>query len=311
MKYGCIDDEVWIQGVSVYMPEAWIKGKKVSDGIVEFDSPQFAGLWEPGDRQPMWVYIESADEGEEVAPWGDVLSTFTPVDNFRLIKSDSGRWSCNMTMCLSANNVVGEMSSSLGGEIETYRDAKLYTYDNIGKSEVPAKPEVLVCQVFEGTTMGYMQYELPQVSVSGNLLNPDCLYYEVYMDGKLHSFENLSGYPGESVSLIPYRYMDNSFIASNCTQGSSIHDFSVEGKRAPKTLGVQSVYIVDGVETRSELVTAETSGVNGIAAEGADVVSEEYYNLDGMRIGGPCRGISLRKVTYSDGTVKVLKEAVR
>lgn len=43
----------------------------------------------------------------------------------------------------------------------------------------------------------------------------------------------------------------------------------------------------------------------------ADIVAEEYYNVQGMRIGRPANGIFIRKTVYSDGSAKTEKMLVR
>lgn len=239
INFGTIGDQVWIQGISSILPEAWVKGTKKSDSTIEIDSPQFIGLYEPGFSYPVWLYIEGADEGQDMTPWGDILATFTPVEKYSLTKSENSQWLVNKVILASANNVLGETFATLDGDFETYREVKVYTNDKLGKTAVPASPVIVQCDLLD-ENYGYLYYQLPQVSVDGNLLNPDCLFYEIFVDGKLHSFSDLSEYPGESVTRLPYRYSDNN-IMCGYAQGSSIHDVGIMRTPAPNTIGVQSV----------------------------------------------------------------------
>ena len=68
-----------------------------------------------------------------------------------------------------------------------------------------------------------------------------------------------------------------------------------------KSLGVQSVYKVDGQEYCSDIVTYDfpQSGVSGLTDR--EVESISYWTLDGRPIDHPA-GMCIRKVVYTDGT---------
>lgn len=52
------------------------------------------------------------------------------------------------------------------------------------------------------------------------------------------------------------------------------------------------------------------SAVEGIAAD-AEPVGTEYFDLAGRRLGQPAEGVLIKRVTYSDGSVKTFKTVVR
>lgn len=45
VKVGWIDNDVYVQGLCSYLPEAWIKGTKAEDGTVVFEAGQYFGLF--------------------------------------------------------------------------------------------------------------------------------------------------------------------------------------------------------------------------------------------------------------------------
>ncbi|MGI6218548.1 MAG: DUF4859 domain-containing protein [Bacteroidaceae bacterium] len=57
-------------------------------------------------------------------------------------------------------------------------------------------------------------------------------------------------------------------------------------------------------------ITGEATGIDEISG-GAEVVSTEYYTLDGIQIDAPTEGIYIVTETYSDGTVKTYKKFVK
>lgn len=85
-KIGFDGDDVWIQGTSGIMPEAWIKGKRQSDGSITFDSMQLLGLYKPQHTPLTWLYVY----GVKFAPGGSEdepeLVLATPTESYTLKK---------------------------------------------------------------------------------------------------------------------------------------------------------------------------------------------------------------------------------
>lgn len=50
-----------------------------------------------------------------------------------------------------------------------------------------------------------------------------------------------------------------------------------------------------------------TSGIEGISVENAEVVSTLYYNLQGVAVKNPAKGIFLKSETLSDGSRRTSK----
>ncbi len=51
----------------------------------------------------------------------------------------------------------------------------------------------------------------------------------------------------------------------------------------------------------------KTSGIDSVAGDDATVVSETYYDLSGRKVGKSQEGIAIRRITMSDGSVKIDK----
>ena len=69
-------------------------------------------------------------------------------------------------------------------------------------------------------------------------------------------------------------------------------------------MGVQSVYYGGGERTVSPIVY-QTS--DGIKLKTTAPVSTEFYDLQGRRLNNPTLGLTIMKVTYTDGSVKTIK----
>ena len=55
----------------------------------------------------------------------------------------------------------------------------------------------------------------------------------------------------------------------------------------------------------------EISGIEGISGGNADIVSTRYYNLQGVAVRNPAKGIYLKSETMSDGTRRTSKVTIQ
>ena len=167
-------------------------------------------------------------------------------------------------------------------------------------------------------------FNIPVISTEGRMLNAENVYYRVYIDDEPLVFEETEGpnllneetilYYGvtEPTDILPI-WFENGWDIYKWDATFIEIGIYVEGI---ETLGVQTVYINDEVTTESEIVTidAETNeivsnGSTGIDSISGDVISTEYFNLNGQRINNPENGIFVKRSVLSDGTVIVKKVA--
>lgn len=150
-------------------------------------------------------------------------------------------------------------------------------------------------------------FSVPNVSTEGNVLDNNCLYYRVYIDGELYEFvpdENYWMYvdlPAPTTE-VPFDFTnDNDFYFWGAIDREvGIYDENIS------TIGVQSVYKYNGVTTESDIITIDATAVEAIF-NNADVVKTEYFDLNGRRILNPAKGICISRSTMSDGSVKTVK----
>ena len=108
---------------------------------------------------------------------------------------------------------------------------------------------------------------------------------------------------------MPYRYnLAGGEIVSAWSERSSIHELLY--KVPVESIGVRSVYIVDGVRNESDFMTVDISGVDETGID-SQAVAERYYDLSGVEVSADAHGILLRKVSYADGSTRVFKTVRR
>ncbi len=181
-------------------------------------------------------------------------------------------------------------------------------YDAEIDPAVPADPIFTLDNVTVSTNFDLLTITFPTVDVNGDELNVNDLYYKFYVDGEEYTLTPAlwSGLTSD-MTEIPYSFEDtnNYDIYLNSTSGRhSIYWYY----RDWQTLGVQSIYYGGGETNTSNIVSvSHPTGVSTVDA-GKTIASEQYFDLQGRTIAQPAQGLSLRRVTYTDGTTATFKQ---
>ncbi|MCM1519450.1 MAG: hypothetical protein NC098_01530 [Lachnoclostridium sp.] len=64
---------------------------------------------------------------------------------------------------------------------------------------------------------------------------------------------------------------------------------------------------INAVDEYYPSYVADPAGIENITASEAEIIGFEYYDLNGVRLAEPTTGINIRRIIYSDGTVKADK----
>ncbi|MBD5356271.1 MAG: hypothetical protein HDR88_04605 [Bacteroides sp.] len=295
IKVGFDGNDVYFGGLYGWLPNALVKGSLIDDQII-IDSKQYIGTifgW--------YIFFMGGTSND--------AGSYDLVNNITLrydaekheIKADEG-----VAMLINA-----------GFESLYAIDALVAPQFNVLNSDpspIPCNP--IPTQYFKYFEyFGYDQYQfiLPNVNKENELLDEENMYYEVYIDNDLWTFEPSEEYPlEEPMSQIPYTFMaNNSFSYNGATHYMNIWftDFD--------TVGLKLYNVVDGETYASDMVISnintgevttvpDSSGVMQVDAV-KEVSSVEYYNLQGVKIAAPSDGLFVKIIRYTDGTSKSCK----
>lgn len=151
------------------------------------------------------------------------------------------------------------------------------------------------------------------LSTDGNVLVADDMYYRIFIDDELFGFElgendEYQYIPADEVwTEIPMFY--NNFrdffylLGTKVEVGIYLEDVI--------TVGVQFVYIHNGIVTESEIVTIDVDDPNSVDSIDMNAVSSEYFDLAGQRVSNPEKGIYVKRCVMSDGSSKISKVMVK
>lgn len=275
-------------------PDIWLKGTIVRDGDktqvklanrqfmgLDYDSPCYLYFMTEGiDTEDEYVEPEFMDFGYKyVFDFDETEKLLLPVD-------EEIMW-------------VAGLSDEYYYAVDEISRVRIHYQDSFAGT--PANPYGLYYLVTDFNKNGFIFY-IPAVSTNITVLDPDCLYYRVYVNGEVFTFTPDLYELDEEMDLVPFAF------GNDCIQnygGATRWIWMFEG--GIESLGVQSVYKYEGVETESEIVTMTIeSGIEGTVTD-RTVTSETYFDLTGRALSQPANGLYIVKRTFSDGSCETAK----
>lgn len=290
-------DDVYIGGISLDIPQIWVKGRREGNRIILPNNQPMGSMG--GVYKVMLQYCEKnpkayggyslmPNETEFVFIYDEATDTFSTEDPSVIILVNGG----------GADKI---------NYLQMITDPTLI-YQPEAKGTPMAPWGMTFYRRGGGQNFDTLDFNLPLISTDGVLLERENMYYRLFIDGEHFEILDIDFDSGVDMWDIPYNF-DRYLIV--CNRMNTAHEMGIRID-GYDTLGIQSINIWDGVEYASEIVTLDTNGVKEIdGVTQSEVVTEEYYTLDGQRMFRPVSGICLKHVVRVDGTVEVTKHIVR
>lgn len=315
-------DALYIKGLSPYIPDAIFKGDLIENGTKLSVAPnQFIGI-EYGIYYVLTANVKLNQEGqieniendtpvyfniERDSSTGKILSIKSDGSSYALAFNDDPIefWPVDIF-----NNLELSLQESFAGTPSTPYDAYYEDYsDWLGAN--------------------YIFFRLSSFAENHDIIDIDNLYYSIFINGEIVEFEEESGFDLKEeeitmyrgithpTTIIPYTFANDVDLYEDA-EGTFVVGLYAEGI---DTVGVEALYKCDGVTTYSQLVTIDTAtGKETIGdpietkvetVNNADVLSVDYYDLKGLKITTPSKGLYVKKYNLKDGTSKTTKVVVR
>lgn len=202
--------------------------------------------------------------------------------------------------------VLGKSSSTNmpKEDFGTLQNLVLTPYEQ--KAGKPEKPTLHYCSAVPSydysTTTITLAFYVRNVDVDGNYLDPNKMYYNVYINNNTEPFKftkDIFFYIDNDMINIPFNYQDKKNEDIKIADDQRIlhfYDSSI------KKISVVMVYEEDGKKYSSDPMTAEVvyAGIENATVN--DNATETYYSVDGYRLQHLQKGLNI--VKSSDGTTK-------
>ena len=284
IKVGIVDKEIYIQGLSKDMPEAWVKGNIDGDKVIIPNGQKLGVMYQ------YMIYLLNAkksmkyDEtyGEEYVVYdlvdGDIVLNFD-AENKRIYSDDA-----DQVLIINAGDAeVYYLSLVINPDIYPY----------VEQAATPATPRVAnVIDYFDD--LGYIITDnyIPTFDVNGKFIDANKMTYKVYfeIDGEEELFVF---YPDEYMLIekemteIPYNFYDGMDIY---TGASSIFFY----QSGMSNIGIQSIYYGGGECHESEIGWFKPKSPTAIESVIANPGKAIFYDLNGRRSNGQQNGIIIK-----------------
>lgn len=269
-------------------------GTVTENGIV-FSSPQYLGVNE--DNSYLTYFYGGEVKRTYIEDVNTTVTSFIPADEMTFETDGEGKYvSGQSAMFTPYTDIESEYFWSMG----FYEKPSLQK--SVSQDLVPANPSVVDYCYYPNYMFGYVSFEIPMLNTEGQILDSSHLYYNVYFDGELLEL-NPDEYPllRETLIDIPYDFEDRTGGSGDIKIEGSKHTLIIY-REGLEEIGIQSFYVDEsGERYNSDLITCYTSGIETMEAD--NIAEETYIDLAGNRVQIPGKGMYIRLVRLTDGTV--------
>lgn len=268
-------NDVYIQGLSEWLPEAWVKGTLSGDGkTVTIPSGQYLGKYEM-ELFGVSDYLFISAANSETEEYEDIVFTYD---------TDAKTFS-------TAQDVL--VLNDVDDTYEWYNDITLTPV--VEMAATPATPSVVLITT-GGEYGASVQFEIPTVDVNGNEMLTSKLSYVIYVekDGQAQKLTLEAGVYeelAEDMTEIPYTFTDEWDIYAG---GYMIYlNQGADEISSWTKIGVQSIYTGGGERHESEIGWYEIEdevyedGIVGVKSQNSNVI----YDMQGRRVSKPTHGL--------------------
>lgn len=263
------DDILWVKGFVPKYPDSWVKIEK-TDGAFFAKSFQVQS------------YFSSEDPIVFAAYDGTDLLTALPV----AVDETTGK--------ITAANAAVSMctATSDGSNFEVFI---VYSDLTLTQTELRmAKPAAPVFVSYDGSSSEKeFIFSAKATDTAGDALPQDCLSFQLYIDGAPYIFTTADyKWISADMPVIPYTFDNYNFFSKGSDNKRYVYLQNMSDD--VKTIGVETVYTVDGQTYASNRLTYDivsgkaTTVIEDIAIDSAEDV--KFFNLQGQRVANPENG---------------------
>lgn len=292
-------DDVYLANFLDSIPDSYVKGKREGNKVT-FASKQYLGLLK-GTTPNEFAYFYGTDIDKNAFSGHKLADhiTFTYDEEKHTMTADPE----------TAIMVNSRNDGSILYQIVFDHPVLRYQAEDYVPKSIPAPTGV------EGdyysdpySNIGMLMFNLPTQDAEGNMLPTKDMYYNVYFNDQLYTFEPETYTKlTEAMTDVPYGFHDDyDFGWMDGSVQLYFYDPSF------KKYGVQAIFKRGDIVIKSPLVeAASTSGIHTDKVDAKQPVKIVFHDLTGREVQQAIRGLYVKTVTYSDGTQQTFKVVKR
>ncbi|MBQ8051369.1 MAG: hypothetical protein IJ197_07320 [Bacteroidaceae bacterium] len=280
VKVGFDGQNVYMQGISEsYLPNSWMKGSFISDTKVYFPM-QVAGFY----SNYLLYYAGTDIELVNKNYGGTYRHSWNPEDTGITLDYDPETRSFACDRGIVVNNSTDTLD-----RYERFAKASIRPWAE--KAAKPANPCVYELNDTLNSRISLLSLCIPCLDVDGNYLNPQKLFYTIYVDDDepfLFYQDEYTGLPFDGVEELPYLFTNNRDIFPN-SYGMYLYQKGFD------RIGIKSIYYGgdDRIATDIFYTTPLSVGIEEVQSSKFKVQSE-LYDLSGRRVAKPTKGLYIK-----------------
>ncbi len=284
VEVGVDGNDVYVTNLPDVSPSLTIKGTLQTNGDITFENLQYMGFNDIKGYNTYFLAFNSKDQvypAEATFTYDAINETYTAINQIIIFNTNRSE----LEYMFIASEPV----------LEPWEETHV----------APADPTIQVIEVGDGIERNYsaMMFTVPSINVDGAYINTENLYYNLLVDDKIVTFtkDEYDRLSVESMTNIPHAYADDWNIMYMSEDQRLIYFNSINFK----TAGIQSVYIVDGQEFRSNVTSINNPNNPNAIEEITNTKPKgepEYFDLFGRKLTAPQKGINIER--YPDGTTR-------
>lgn len=310
MDMAIVGDKVYMAGFNAYSPQACIVGDIEGD-TVSFKAGQYLGIDDDWNSFAyLWAATYEMGYDEYTGNYGLLIKPISSLD----FSYDP------VAMTLETDDTL---AVNLGNDDLAYIELYGAPHASVYQGDVPAAAPM--APVFDTVKeynpdpyyeYGNVRFLLPMLDVNGNLLDTSRMHYNFLIDGVPYEFDtdkyieldqDMTDIPWDFSDMEEYGGYD--FKTHNITHIVYFYDPNM---KMLDHMGLQQFYRTEDGRTLASDITyyGKPSAVQDLMSE-PEAENTEYYNLQGVRMTTPGKGVCIKVSKFNDGTVKAQKVATR
>ena len=296
------NNDIYIKGLfkAEKLANVWVKLTKQGDKAV-MPTNQYLGITKKtdfkkydSDKSEYHTFAAAFENGEKTA------------ENLEFSIDATGKLTASKTLRTSLGRASND---NITGEdyVESYEGLTLTPYiQKAGKPATPVYFYFTSTPDYDNTSNEIkLAFYVKNADVDGNYLDPEKMYYNVYVNGSKEPFKfkktetQYRDMHEEEMTNIPFNYKDKNNYDFKVVDNLRIlhfYDSSIT------SLKVVMVYEADGKKYSSEPLVASLPPTGIESANFNKATTEKYYTIDGRQIQKLQKGLNI--VKSSDGTTR-------
>lgn len=296
------NNDIYIKGLfkAEKLANVWVKLTKQGDKAV-MPTNQYLGITKKtdfkkydSDKSEYHTFAAAFENGEKTA------------ENLEFSIDATGKLTASKTLRTSLGRASND---NITGEdyVESYEGLTLTPYiQKAGKPATPVYFYFTSTPDYDNTSNEIkLAFYVKNADVDGNYLDPEKMYYNVYVNGSKEPFKfkktetQYRDMHEDEMTNIPFNYQDNRNYDFKVIDNLRILHFYDSSITSVKVI---MVYEADGKKYSSEpmVATLTTAGIE--SANFNKATTEKYYTIDGRQIQKLQKGLNI--VKSSDGTTR-------